>query len=111
LESGTKHARLAPEALSWGSALGRYKIAEFCSHFIHTCAPLLPASGWRLETEEKTDKKKSDFYFFTSHKKFLTEKIIGLLARFSLSDDGSGAKLTRKFPTQFCCPPFDYARP
>jgi len=57
---------------------------------------LLPASGWRLETEEKTDKKKSDFYFFTSHKKFLTEKIIGPLARVSLGDDGSGTTLTRK---------------
>jgi hypothetical protein len=72
---------------------------------------LLPASGWRLETEEKTDKKKSDFYFFTSRKKFLTEKIIGPLAGSPASHDGSGTKLTRKFPTQFCCSASDYARP
>jgi hypothetical protein len=36
----------------------------------------LAASGWRLETEEKTDKKKSDFYFSTGCKNFLTEKTL-----------------------------------
>jgi hypothetical protein len=71
---------------------------------------LLPASGWRLETEEKTDKKKSDFYFFRSRKKFLTEKIICLVARFCLVWDKSGTDLIGDFPAQFCCSASDYAR-
>ncbi|PYJ43384.1 MAG: hypothetical protein DME86_03085 [Verrucomicrobia bacterium] len=101
----THHTRLAPEAFFCGSALGGYKIAEFCSHFIHTCAPSVPASGWRLETEEKTDKKKSNFYFFTSRKKFLTEKIIGLLARFLLSHDDLEQSSLEDFPLNFAVPP------
>jgi len=36
--------------------------------------PLLSASGVRLETLEKTDKQKSELYFSTPHKNFLTEK-------------------------------------
>jgi len=71
---------------------------------------LLPASGWRLETEEKTDKKKSDFYFFRSRKKFLTEKIICPLACLSLRHDKSGTNLIGNFPAQFCCSVSDYAR-
>jgi hypothetical protein len=36
--------------------------------------PLLPASGVRLETRQKTDKKNSELYFCALHKNFLTEK-------------------------------------
>ena len=76
-------------------------------HTLFTAARalLLPASGWRLETEEKTDKKKSNFYFFTSHKKFLTEKIIGLLARFLLSHDDLEQSSLEDFPLNFAVPP------
>jgi len=76
-------------------------------HTLFTAARalLLPASGWRLETEEKTDKKKSNFYFFTSRKKFLTEKIIGLLARFLLSHDDLEQSSLEDFPLNFAVPP------
>ena len=67
---------------------------------------MLPASGWRLETEEKTDKEKSDFYFFTSRKKFLTEKIIGPLAGFPLGHDGDLEQSSpENFPLNFAVPP------
>jgi hypothetical protein len=37
---------------------------EICSQVIHTDAGLLlAASGWRLETAQNRDKKKSEFYF------------------------------------------------
>jgi hypothetical protein len=35
---------------------------------------LLPASGVRLETPQKTDKQKSELYFSRPDKNFLTEK-------------------------------------
>jgi hypothetical protein len=35
---------------------------------------LLPAGGWRLETANKIDKKKSELYFLFLVKKILTEK-------------------------------------
>jgi len=46
--------------------------------------PLLSASGVRLETLEKTDKQKSELYFSTPHKNFLTEKNRFNVADFSL---------------------------
>ena len=102
----THHTRLAPEAFFCGSALGGYKIAEFCSHFIHTCAPSVPASGWRLETEEKTDKKKSDFYFFYVAKKILTEKIMCPRAPVlpSVMTDVEQSS-PENFPLNFAVPP------
>jgi hypothetical protein len=43
---------------------------------------LLAASGWRLETAENCDKKKSELYFCSPAKKFLTEKLICAVADF-----------------------------
>jgi hypothetical protein len=45
-------------------------------HILFTRARLLAAaSGRRLETAEKADKKKSELYFCARGKKFLTEKM------------------------------------
>jgi len=65
---------------------------------------LLPASGWRLETEEKTDKKKSEFYFSRRAKKFLTEKTICSLACFCPRQRRARTKSAENFPLDFAVP-------
>jgi hypothetical protein len=55
--------------------------------------PLLPASGVRLETLEKTDKQKPELYFSTPQKNFLTEKNRFNVRDFSLVTNISSAPM------------------
>jgi hypothetical protein len=47
---------------------------------------LLPASGLRLETVPKSDKKKSELYFSSLVKKILTEKSKSTVAQTPFND-------------------------
>jgi hypothetical protein len=55
------------------------------------------ASGWRLETTQKCDKKKSELYFCTRTKKFLTEKRPRAVLRFFPRDILSNCFLVEIF--------------
>jgi hypothetical protein len=48
------------------------RISELFTRYSHHCPPR-PASGLRLETGPNPDKKKSELYFLSPVKKFLTE--------------------------------------
>jgi hypothetical protein len=50
------------------------KVSKKCSHLIHNCSLSAPTPGLRLETGVKIDKKKTELYFSSHQKKFLTEK-------------------------------------
>jgi hypothetical protein len=55
------------------------------------------ASGWRLETEQKCDKKKSELYFCTRTKKILTEKTSRAVPPFFPRDIFSNSFLVENF--------------
>jgi hypothetical protein len=50
-------------------------------HILFTYCPSRPASGLRLETTSKSDKKKSELYFLPRVKKILTEKCAATIPR------------------------------
>jgi hypothetical protein len=60
------------------------RISELFTRYSHHCPPR-PASGLRLEIGPNMDKKKSELYFSSPVKKFLTEKRNGVLRRCSKS--------------------------
>jgi hypothetical protein len=78
-----------------------------CSHLIHNCSLFALPAGLRLETGTKIDKKKTELYFSSREKNFLTEK---RNARVPGNDktDAHGARRTRKLLThspQISCRP------
>ena len=52
------------------------KVSKECSHLIHNCSVSALPAGLRLETSVKIDKKKTELYFSSPKKKFLTAKRI-----------------------------------
>jgi hypothetical protein len=50
------------------------KVSTKCSHLIHNGSLSAPTPGLRLETGVKIDKEKTELYFSSREKKFLTEK-------------------------------------
>jgi hypothetical protein len=74
------------------------KVSKKCSHLIHNCSLSALPAGLRLETGTKIDKKKTELYFSSREKKFLTEK---RNARVPGNDktDAHGAERTLKLLT------------
>jgi hypothetical protein len=50
------------------------KVSKKYSHLIHNCSLSALPPGLRLETSVEIDKKKTELYFSSREKKFLTEK-------------------------------------
>jgi hypothetical protein len=71
---------------------GVTKLLQFIHRLFTAPCPLLPASGRRLETAEKTDKKKSEFYFLIEEKKILTAKSTSARRDFFTSDPRTGSR-------------------
>src|SRR4030095_2784357 len=83
------------------------KFSKKCSHLIHNRSLSALPAGLRLETGTKIDKKKTELYFSSREKNFLTEK---RNARVPGNDktDAHGARRTRKLLThapQISCRP------
>jgi hypothetical protein len=74
------------------------KFSKKCSHLIHNRSLSALPAGLRLETGTKIDKKKTELYFSSREKKFLTEK---RNARVPGNDktDAHGAERTLKLLT------------
>jgi hypothetical protein len=77
IANGLRRASDAQELVCFVEVLCRSfslpKVSKKCSHLIHNCSLSALPAGLRVETAVKIDKKKTELYFSSHEKKFLTE--------------------------------------